>query len=271
MGYLPDKGEKLALESMNTFAEEIKKIYPPGAKINIVSDGRVFADIFQISDDHVTEYGTELRSIAKEMGYTAFSFYDLQFFLDKCETHDIARDRLVTYFGRTVEDISSRISQDDDYRRMYCGFIKFILEDLYNYMENEKTTLRKKFQISSSQMKRDAAQRAKFVMMRNDCYSRMVATLFPLHIRLSIHAHDNSGPKFAIRLLPIMRVSEKLVSDKNLHIPTPWHNVVLEDMEGKFVLMKKFQVNRLHHKNTLLIFDKNGRPSHYVLVENHEL
>ena len=270
MGHLPDKGEKLALETLNTFIEEIQKIYPPGAKINIVSDGRVFADIFNISDEHVTEFGSELRNIAKDMGYTAFRFFDLQYFLDKCQTHDIARDRLVSYFGRTVEGIVSRISEDEDYQKMYCGFVKFMLEDLYSYMENEKNALRKKYQMSISQIKRDAGQRAKFVMMRNDAYSRMVATLFPLHIRLSIHAHNNSGPKFAIRLLPINKVSEKLVADKHLHIPTPWHNVVLEDSEGKFLLMKKFQVERLHHQKTVLIFDKNGRPSHYSLIQNNQ-
>ena len=112
-------------------------------------------------------------------------------------------------------------------------------------------------------MKKDAKERAKFVMMRNDAYSRMVCTLFPLHIRLSIHAHNNSGPKFAIRLLPLMKISEKLVSDNNLHIPTPWHNVVVEDKNGKFVLMKKFQVER-HSEKMVMVLDKKGMPSHYV-------
>jgi pyoverdine/dityrosine biosynthesis protein Dit1 len=44
-------------------------------------------------------------------------------------------------------------------------------------------------------------------MIRNDAYSNLVSDLFPFHIRLSIHAHNNSGPKFAIRLLPIEKMA----------------------------------------------------------------
>lgn len=264
LSHLPDKGEKLALETINIFLTEIKNIYAPGARVSIVSDGRVFADIFKITDEHVSEYGVEIRKIAIENEYNNISFYNLEDFLDKCETHDVARERLVSYFGRKIEDITKRVEVDEDYAKMYCGFTKFLLEDLYNFMENEKNALRKKFQMSRTQMKKDAKERAKFVMMRNDAYSRMVGILFPLHVRLSIHAHNNSGPKFAIRLLPLEKINEKLVSDKNLHIPTPWHNVVVEDKNGKFVLMKRFQIER-HMDKTRLVLDKNGVPSHYIV------
>ena len=263
LSHLPDKGERLGLETLNIFCSEIKKIYAPGAIISIVSDGRVFADIFKITDEHVTDYGAEIRAVALEKGYDCIKFFCLEDFLDKCETHDVARERLVSYFGRKIDDITKRIEVDEDYSKMYCGFTKFLLEDLYNFMENEKNSLRKKFQMSRTQMKKDAKERAKFVMMRNDAYSRMVGILFPLNIRLSIHAHNNSGPKFAIRLLPLAKISEKLISDKNLHIPTPWHNVVVEDKNGKFVLMKKFQVER-HTEKVSLVLDKKGSPSHFI-------
>ena len=264
LSHLPDKGEELALETLYIFCSEIAKIYKPGARIRIVSDGRVFADIFKIADEHVSEYGLGIRKMAKEKGYDCIEFSSLEDFLDKCEDHNVARERLVSFFGRTIEGIIQRIELDGDYAKMYCGFTKFLLEDLYDFMENEKNSLRKKFEMSRTQMKKDAKERAKFVMMRNDAYSRMVAILFPLHIRLSIHAHDNSGPKFAIRLIPLAKISEKLVADKNLHIPTPWHNVVLEDMNGKFVLMKRFQVER-HCEKVKIVEDVMGRPSHFIL------
>ena len=39
LGSLPDKAEELALERLNTMCTRIQKIYQPGAKITIVSDG----------------------------------------------------------------------------------------------------------------------------------------------------------------------------------------------------------------------------------------
>lgn len=41
---LPDLGEALSLKRLVSFAESIKKVYPPGMKIWIVSDGHVFSD-----------------------------------------------------------------------------------------------------------------------------------------------------------------------------------------------------------------------------------
>jgi hypothetical protein len=73
---------------------------------------------------------------------------------------------------------------------------------------------------------------------RNQAYSNLVELIFPTYIRLSIHAHRNSGPKFGINLFgrdtPI-KVTEQLSPDGDLmssrdllHVPTPWHNCVVE-------------------------------------------
>ena len=47
-GALPDKGERLALETLSNFAKEVRAIYPPGANILVISDGYVFNDIYEI-------------------------------------------------------------------------------------------------------------------------------------------------------------------------------------------------------------------------------
>lgn len=60
--------------------------------------------------------------------------------------------------------------------------------------------------------------------------------MFPFHLRFSIHAHSNSGPKFGIKLLSnkyckvIKTLSDPSVPifDDLLHIPTPWHNAVIK-------------------------------------------
>lgn len=43
-GVLPDKGEELALRQLASFVEMVNKVYAPGIKIWIISDGHVFSD-----------------------------------------------------------------------------------------------------------------------------------------------------------------------------------------------------------------------------------
>ena len=42
LGILPDKAEELALERLNTMCIRIGDVYPPGAKLTIISDGLVY-------------------------------------------------------------------------------------------------------------------------------------------------------------------------------------------------------------------------------------
>ena len=41
-GILPDKAEELALARLNTMCIRIRDVYPPGAKLTIISDGLVY-------------------------------------------------------------------------------------------------------------------------------------------------------------------------------------------------------------------------------------
>lgn len=43
-GILPDKGEEMALRRLHEFVEDVQKIYEPGARVWIISDGHVFSD-----------------------------------------------------------------------------------------------------------------------------------------------------------------------------------------------------------------------------------
>ena len=43
-GVLPDRGEQVALEHLDSFLDSIERIYEPGAKLYVVSDGHVFSD-----------------------------------------------------------------------------------------------------------------------------------------------------------------------------------------------------------------------------------
>ncbi len=65
-------------------------------------------------------------------------------------------------------------------------------------------------------------------MLRNVAFSNLVEKIFPKAIRLSIHAHSNVGPKFAVSLM-----------EGQSTCATPWHNAVVEFKDGSTRLMHK--------------------------------
>ena len=62
-GSVPDKGEELALKRLIKATQDLVKIYPPGMKIWIVSDGHVFSDCIGVDDDVVSTYTTKLHEL----------------------------------------------------------------------------------------------------------------------------------------------------------------------------------------------------------------
>lgn len=114
---------------------------------------------------------------------------------------------------------------------LYRGFSRFMFEDLAFHPDFLEQT--------NSQRKKAAEEVAREMILRNQAYSRLVERVLPMHIRLSIHAHDSAGPKFPVQLLRCRPIAEnspdliKAFGDSQaiqdiLHIPTPWHNTIAE-------------------------------------------
>jgi pyoverdine/dityrosine biosynthesis protein Dit1 len=120
---------------------------------------------------------------------------------------------------------------------LFRGFALFMLQDLARHPATEH--------LSKSQRKKLSEKIAFEMILRNQAYSHLVEQIFPHFVRFSIHAHRNSGPKFGIKLLPgdrfrhltsfaeldksdILGVGDVDSERKHLHIPTPWHNSLLE-------------------------------------------
>jgi pyoverdine/dityrosine biosynthesis protein Dit1 len=120
---------------------------------------------------------------------------------------------------------------------LFRGFSKFMLEDLACHPSTDH--------LSKSQRKKLSEKIAFEMIKRNQAYSHLVEQIFPHFLRFSIHAHRNSGPKFGINLLPadrfrhltsfseldksdILGAGDEQSERMHLHIPTPWHNSLLE-------------------------------------------
>lgn len=49
LGTLPDKAEELALERLNNMCLRIQEVYPPGARVTIISDGITYNGMMSLS------------------------------------------------------------------------------------------------------------------------------------------------------------------------------------------------------------------------------
>ena len=267
-GEMPDKGEELALSRLIQFAASVKEIYPPGIIIWIVSDGHVFSDCIAVDDSKVNRYFEALQELyaklkPKDANPIRFCSLPVIFNLANSNFNNnlVENVELGHYLGTEIDpqsEICRKIlvtSCDTDCGKLrqdittkghprlalFRGFSKFMTEDLALH-PNVAGMARKKF-------KKIVAKVAFEMIKRNDAYSNLVELMFPFHLRFSIHAHCNSGPKFGISLLsktgenqchPINSIQDHK-EPKNtdlLHIPTPWHNsiVKIDDSDVYFVI-----------------------------------
>jgi hypothetical protein len=106
--------------------------------------------------------------------------------------------------------------------------------------------------LSGKQKKKTAALVAEEMMSRNQAYSNLTELLLPNHVRLSIHAHNNAGPKFAVRLLPASKVRaisslESCLEPNPVYefqLPTPWHNCMIKVEGDEFLYLCRSQIAR---------------------------
>lgn len=132
--------------------------------------------------------------------------------------------------------------QEPDALQLYRGQTRFMLEDLADIPSVKS--------MSGKQKKKTAALVAEEMMSRNQAYSNLTELLLPNYVRLSIHAHNNKGPKFAIRLLPkhMVRAIDDLenrfepVPAYEFQIPTPWHNCCIKVEGDELIYLARSQV-----------------------------
>lgn len=294
----PDRGEELALRRLYSVLRKIERVYSPGARLCIVSDGHVFSDcsetpfpplcdqdrerlivdsIVGVDDEQVDKYGYCLQELnraieteEKQLGQIKFQslkdifpstpeqllgkkqalqieFPSVNHFLDTRVTPDTEFCRQAMMLAGQFDRSALRKlieGQDSAALSLYRGFSRFMLEDLALHPQSVS--------MSRSQRKKTAGKISFEMLLRNQAYSNLVELLFPDHIRLSIHAHINSGPKFGITLFDPAktRVIDSLenlssvaeLSHDLLHIPTPWHNCVFQFSQSDLTFITKSKV-----------------------------
>jgi len=239
-GPLPDYGEARALERLDLLARQIEQVFPYGVEILIVSDGRLFADVIGVSDDAVTAYGAEVKTLITSNRVTFLSLEDI---LGQ-GSPDCLRKTIDQKYSEDLSRLKERCLHEPDALRLYLGFTKFLSLDL------EKRHLE-----SRTAFERRCKQLALVVMQRSDAFSCLIKETFPEYLRLSIHPHQSSVEKLGVWLI-----------SNDDGAGTPWHNVVVREASNHERLVHKADIDPLRYRLVV----KNGRPWCFESEEMHE-
>lgn len=241
LGTLPDLGEEIALTFLQSLCDDIRQVYAPGARLSICADGRVFADLVQVSDADVSAYNDVLKTLIQRLGTTDLDVVNLEDLL-ATDSFDQARAWIVAQYGEPLAELKARVRDTDHARAMFNGIHRFVSEDGQALAPDK----------SKSRVKEESKEVAYEVIQRSNAWTKLLAQEFPHALRLSIHPQHPHSDKIGLR---ITRAQDDWL--------TPWHGVVL--LRGNdYVLLKRYQAE----ETGAVLVEKDGRPSHFVAGPN---
>lgn len=250
---LPDYAERLSLRFLSELCLKLKQIYSPGARIILCSDGRVFSDVVGMKEEDVSNYQREIERLIKDMSLSQLSTFHLDDHYKDINFNKM-REQLMFTHGDTLASLQEKVRrgaspgssvEDRDANRMYTGITRFLFEDaLHEKQSQSKTALQK-----------EARTRAYEVIRRSNAWSELIAKNFPQALRLSIHPQGCGSKKLGLRLIG------------NENWMTPWHGVAVKKGDS-YILLKRSEAESL---GAQLLYDDDGRPSHYLLHEEQIL
>jgi pyoverdine/dityrosine biosynthesis protein Dit1 len=241
IGVLPDLGERISIEFLQTFCEMVGHIHAPGARILICSDGHVFADLLEIPDEDVTAYRDELARMIDAVGAESIGLFTLDDAFGS-GPYDELRDLLVARHGTPIEELREEVRTDLSARAMFNGMHRFMIEDHVPLRPG----------LSRTQLSKACKELAFNMIQRSRAWGDLVGELFDQSPRLSIHPQHSHAGKIGFHLI---RTKDSWL--------TPWHGVAVDNGEH-ISLVKRSEVER---NGASLVF-RHGRPSHYVNAAN---
>ncbi len=238
-GVHPDLGEVLALSALNELCKKITEVYEPGAEVIICSDGRVFSDVVMVDDETIDQYSEWISNIIREFKFTHLSTFAMDDVHRDLKGPEL-RERLLWQYAKSVEEVRYLVVNDADFKGLFNGVHKFMVEDQNGLAENKV--------LSKNQLSKKAKNLTYELIRRSDAWSNLLTDQFDDALRLSIHAYPLHHEKFGVKLVSS---SEKWA--------TPWHNVTVKKGDH-FELM--------HHSKALKLgAKKNHFGGKYVYFE----
>lgn len=238
LGALPDLGERVALEFLQSLCDYVGHVYSGGARITICSDGHVFGDVVGVSDEAATAYREQITRIVDAENGGSVDMYGLDDAFGSLD-YPALRAVLERQYATPMDELRASVRTDRTMAVMFNGMHRFLFEDALG-VRGRST--------SKSALRRESKEAAYQTIRRSNAWSRVVAERFPDAVRLSIHPQPPDSEKFGLSL---MRAGDNWL--------TPWHGVVLDDGR-RLTLVKRWEAERAE---ATLVW-RDGRPSHFV-------
>ncbi|MEV6552136.1 isocyanide synthase family protein [Streptomyces sp. NPDC051597] len=238
LGHLPDQGERLSLRFLDALCRDIGRIYPPGARIVICSDGHVFGDLVRVPDHHIDAYADELRTLIAAARLDRLSVFDLRDALGGTLgglPYEARRAHVHDRYAPSVDALRAEVRSDPQTLALYRGITRFLVEDTAGFTGTR------------SALQRECRQRAYGVIQRSRAWGALIGEQHPGAVRLSIHPQPVGADKFGIRLL-----------DAPDAWTTPWHSSALRRADGTWTLLPRAAAAQLGRP-----VHRDGRPSHF--------
>src|SRR5919197_960624 len=238
LGPAPDMAERLSLDFLARLCDRIAELYPPGGRIIICSDGRLFTHVVDFSDADVTLYQTEMKALIQDMDGAPLDLFHLgQHFPG--HDYESMRGMLVARYAEDIETVERNVRADEDSLRKYLGLTRFLFEDMLtpDYRGSRRT------------LQKRARNAAYHLLQRSDAWSNLIAERFPHAVRLSIHPQPCGSAKLGIHMMD--------TTDDNWL--TPWHATAVELGDDRWVLMKREEAEALDAE----LVHIGGQPSHF--------
>ncbi|WP_299010295.1 L-tyrosine/L-tryptophan isonitrile synthase family protein [uncultured Shewanella sp.] len=217
---MPDLGEVLAIERLDAFCVALNEIYPYGSRVTILSDGTTFADIVHVDDEVKTQYNAALRQLCVTENIIWADLIDL--LLDAKHIHKTEGEHLrkallkgISTGPRSFDKFVQKVSESVEQAKVHDKLCSYLYHDvcIERFSDGDRDSYLDSIRDKAYQM-----------MYRGRALSAAIDKTYPHHIRLSVHAYDNAGPKFTF----------SLSSDINEAV-SPWHTVPVRLLSGQFV------------------------------------
>ncbi|TFK63470.1 Clavaminate synthase-like protein [Pluteus cervinus] len=233
LGDVPDYGEELVLRRLETLARMVEDYHPAGAVVCIVSDGVVYGTLLGREESTIYQYNAKLRKIVTEQELSHIKFAMVSDLLDPSPTLNedyvteeeyvqsvpLVREQFLAHEVANF-DLDHALAHDSASLMIYRGYLKFLIADL----EGSELLMQDGKPLSGKGQERVRRDIARKMIVNGAKFSDLVALKFPTSVRLSCHAHNNAGPKFAFDLFP------------GSPMKAPWHNTVLEKVDGSLAV-----------------------------------